>query len=829
MTKRSLYASATRTLQAVGLWLAVVAAPAAAQPAPCPGCVLPEVTPALAGLFPAEFHGLGVLVRVPAGAERSALPPLELIAARGGIPGLVVEGLSGPLPDASVLSRARFVVVDVTRVAAANARLAFTLRQLLTRMRAAAPAEARFGVAAQAPVLARIEEELAPYVDFFASETADASRTRSPRWRIVAAADVRAVLDETRTTGAARWVWRLPEDPEDAARLLRELAAAAAPDQFAQDVEVVGARRLTVEEIVARHQAAAARQNAAVTTLISTGSLAITFDAPGFSAPVTVASETIVYTSRGQTDVEQRNVRVNGLDFNARSLPRLPIIEPERAAAPPLAITLTNVYRYRLAGEETVDGVRSYVVAFVPADDAANLFRGRAWIAADSFAMVKVAATQTGLRGAIVSSEQIDEFRPHGPGLWLLARSETRQLYEGAAHRTPITRLLVLSRHEVNPPDFEARLAAAHASANLMLRDTPAGYRYLTRQPGGGTDVVERTVADRASRVRTIAAGVIIDPNISTPLPFAGLSYLDFDLLGTGAQLSVFFGGSYGQLAFSVPSLRRSRWQIAGRAFGIATSFNDRAFAEGREIYERNIRQRPAHASVWIVRPLGTRMAVRAAYEMDYTHFARAPETAAAFVVPQSQLVHGARLAIDIQQGGWAGSAWWNPARRHAWRAWGATDAPEYAESHRDFQRFGASLTRSTVVSPRVVTKIEAAWMSGTDLDRFSRYAFGTFDNRLRGYPSALIRYDRGGVVRGAIAWTAGRLLRVDGFADTAVVRDAGFGRGFRNYTGVGAAVEGPAPFGTLLAVEWGYGFRGVNSNGRRGTHVVRVSAFKIF
>ena len=119
--------------------------------------------------------------------------------------------------------------------------------------------------------------------------------------------------------------------------------------------------------------------------------------------------------------------------------------------------------------------------------------------------------------------------------------------------------------------------------------------------------------------------------------------------------------------------------------------------------------------------------------------------------------------------------------------------------------------------------------MSGTDLDRFSRYAFGTFDNRLRGYPSALIRYDRGGVVRGAIAWTPGRLLRVDGFGDTAVVRDAGFGRGFRNYTGVGAAVEAPAPFGTLLAIEWGYGFRGVNSNGRLGTHVVRVSAFKIF
>jgi hypothetical protein len=50
-----------------------------------------------------------------------------------------------------------------------------------------------------------------------------------------------------------------------------------------------------------------------------------------------------------------------------------------------------------------------------------------------------------------------------------------------------------------------------------------------------------------------------------------------------------------------------------------------------------------------------------------------------------------------------------------------------------------------------------------------------------------------------------------------------------RSYTGAGAAVEAPAPFGTLVALEWGYGFRGVNADGRLGTHVVRLSAFKVF
>ena len=47
--------------------------------------------------------------------------------------------------------------------------------------------------------------------------------------------------------------------------------------------------------------------------------------------------------------------------------------------------------------------------------------------------------------------------------------------------------------------------------------------------------------------------------------------------------------------------------------------------------------------------------------------------------------------------------------------------------------------------------------------------------------------------------------------------------------SGIGGALEAPAPFGTLLALEWGYGFRGVNSNGSLGTQVVRVSAVKVF
>lgn len=611
--------------------------------------------------------------------------------------------------------------------------------------------------------------------------------------------------------------------------ILRVLPAGTA-DRFAEGVQVVGSRSLAVEEIVARHQAAAARQSAAVRQLISQGTLTLSFEAPGFPAPIAISSEAIIYTSAGVTDFEQRAVRINGIEFKGRGVPRLPVIEPERVASPPLTITLTGVYLYRLAGRETIGSTPCYVVAFEPKERSAPLFRGRAWIAMDSFAMVKVAASQTGLRGPIVVSEQVDEFQPARPGIWLLSRSDVRQMYEGAGHRTPIHRVLSIAAHQINPSDFVARRQAAYASDSLMLRDTPQGYRYLRRdrQPGANAEDAIPTIAGRADRVRTLAAGVIVDPNISVPLPFAGLSYVDFNLFGTGTQLSAFFGGTYGQLAFSIPSLRRSRWQLGGRAFGIASSYNDRAFVNGREQYDEDIRQRPAQASVWLLRSLTPRISVRAGYDLDYTHFAAGEATASGFVVPADQLVHGARLAIDAQRDGWNGSAWWNPARRSGWRAWGRRASGAYEPSQRDFQRYGVSVSRSVVLTPRLVARVEGTWTSGRDLDRFSRYSFGAFDNRLRGYPAALIRYDRGGVLRTAAAWAAG-LVRIDGFLDSAAVHDPGFGRRLRNYTGVGAAVEAPAPFGTLIAVEWGYGLRGVNADGSLGTQVVRVSGYKIF
>jgi hypothetical protein len=864
------------------------------QTAPCAQCARLSVSASEALALPLRLDGVGLLLRVRRGDSPSEWEPAwRDLSERGAIVGLHIVGIPDP-GDPLLRVISADVRLDVRDEAAASggapADIVFRVRRAVAVVAGARPGaivrivcppaleqamqssrDIGFGISVQAmeapPTAHRLADVLfGPDEGFWRlpANPVDANRIVSNLLRVLPWLPADMLPRGTMTCGrtvvplyvdlAAMKIVGVSESCPSGAVVVPGVQGAkverldvaglslfrindTSHELSTESVGVTAPAVLTVDEIVGRHQAQAARQTANISTLISTGSLTLTFEAPGFVAPLTITSRTIIFTGDGRTDLQQQGIRVNGVPFTANGgVPRLPIIEPERVAAPPLAITLNDLYRYRLDGRETIDGHPCYVLRFEPGDRGASLYEGRAWIAADSFAMVRVSAAQTGLRGPITSSEQTDEFRENGKGIWLLARSDVRQTYEGASIRTPIHRLMVLNQQEINAPDFQARREAAYTSADVMLRDTAAGYRYLSRaggrsaEDGGGKAEIggdARVVSGTADRVRTLAFGTIIDPNISEPLPFAGVSYVDFNLFGTGTEFNGFFGGAFGQLAISAPSIAGSRWQLAGRAFAIATAYNDRAFEHGREQYAQAIRQRPAQASVWALRPLSSRLALRLGYDWDYTKFSRSDVTDASFVVPADQVVHGARIGLDLQRAGWQASAWWAPAWRVGWKPWGYDADPDTARG--DFQRYGVSVLRSAALTPRLVTRVEAAWMGGQHLDRFSRYAFGTFDNRLHGYPSALVRYDHGAVLRTTLAWSVAKAIRLDGFADTAQVHDPAFARRLRNFTGFGAAVEAPAPFGSLLAVEWGFGVQGINPDGYHGTHVLRITGYKVF
>jgi len=629
---------------------------------------------------------------------------------------------------------------------------------------------------------------------------------------------------------------RFALDASDAPFLLEVEGWGAQAGVFGSGVDVVAGRGLAVEEVLARHQAAAARQRRLAPASVATGTLVIAFQAPGLTAPLTITADVRIYSGPGGTEVEQRHLRLDGVSLEGDAVPRLPIVEPERVAVPPLTLVLGSAYRYALRGMERVGARECYRVAFDTPPGIRPGLRGQAWIEAAGFSLVRLQAVQTGLRGPIVSSEQTDEFAPRevaGATLWLLSRSTVHQAYEGPAFRTAIDRVLEVREQEVDPPDFARRLAAAHASPAVMLRETEHGYVYLKKAApapsAAAGDAGTRVPAGKATAVRTLALGLLVDPNIGDPLPFAGGGYSDFDFLHTGTQLNAFLAGAFAQLSWQAPALFGSRWrlQMAGQASLV--EYNDRVFRRGVEQYGENLRQRPARMALEVSRPLGARWRGRAGYELEYTRLRGSDLTTAVFALPDSHLAHGLRLALDGQQGPWSASLWWRAARRQHWRAWGLPGDAEGALPRGSYQRYGATLARTVIASPRLLGRLELDALVGQGLDRFSRYSFDGFENRLVGYPVASVRFDRGLVGHGLVSWRARPGLRLQALLDVARVRDAGFEQGGRTLVGLGAGVEAALPWRTLLAVDGGYGRDGLDRDGRRGTQTLRLTVFRVF
>jgi hypothetical protein len=516
------------------LGLPLVARAAQDVPGPsCVSCLVLEVpAPALRALpvRPGSLEGLTVVVRLDSGAAR---PPADVVrgflgtlAVNGARPGLVVE----PSPPPDLIAGADVAIVDPPDGDDVDMRV-FAVRSTITLLRASRPGieialEPALFAAAGLP-----RDRLDAY--------ADTTLTRVHLPPHPSAADlvaaslvsggerVRAVADTVDWPAVADFVSR------------RALA-----------VDVTATRTLSAEEIVARHQARRRRQESLLAASIGSATTTVIFEVPGFVAPVTITARTTIYARGDSMDVEQQDIRVNGAALGGPSgkPPRLPLVEPERIATPPLQISLTDAYRYKLDGTTSIDNGAAFIVAFEPREADAGLAHGRAWIDARDFGLRRLQVTQDRLRGPIVSSEQVQEFARvavRDEQVDLPRRTRIYQMYEGAGHRTPIHRAIDVERYEMNPPDFERRLEEARTSAHLILRETPAGVSYLG-EPG--------------TTIRTAVFGMIVDPNITTPLPFAGLSYVDLDVLGTGAQVNAFFGGTYGQLSWSVPAIAGTRW-----------------------------------------------------------------------------------------------------------------------------------------------------------------------------------------------------------------------------------------------------------------------------
>ena len=274
------------------------------------------------------------------------------------------------------------------------------------------------------------------------------------------------------------------------------------------------------------------------------------------------------------------------------------------------------------------------------ATGGASLFKGRAWIDAATFGMLRVVGGADRAQGAdhrVGADRRLRAGRRPALAARAVRRAPDLRRRE-RAHADPSAAGHRAAR--VNAADFAAQRTAALC---LDRRDAPRHARTAiaiwhesrkpeagSRKPEAGSRKPEAGSRQRASspgapsRIRTVrvrrhrrsehlAAAAVRRPELRRLQPVRDRHAVQRVLRRQLRAARVLGAVDRAARAGSSPGARSA----------IASSYNDRAFESGREQYPLDIRQRPAQAAVWVLRPLSARTALRLEYDWDYNRYER--------------------------------------------------------------------------------------------------------------------------------------------------------------------------------------------------------------
>jgi hypothetical protein len=449
-----------------------------------------------------------------------------------------------------------------------------------------------------------------------------------------------------------------------------------------------------------------------------------------------------------------------------------------------------------------------YVVHFTPKQTVGDrpIYRGTAWIDRETFALLRRESIQLNLKGETLSNIQNEYYRPvpSRPDLFLPLEIRGQQVFSTAGRTTAIERQVTMTNVRINPPDFSELRASEHASPAQMVRDTEKGLRYLIPDPA---NPAARIVEENVSRKSTFGlAGAFYDDSLDYPLPLLGLQHFNFDLWKKGKQMTVFFGGALLTGNYTDPSLGGGRFDLGADIFAVAFPFGDPSYRDGEEVPEEGVKRLPAVLQVNVGRPLGPYLKTSLGIFTRYDNYQRDEDTASDFVTPTDTLTSGAELRVVANVSGFNAAFQGSYARRHKWEFWGTALGRDWEPRHRDFFQYSLVVSKDHYF--RGFRKLHGAlrYLGGQDLDRFSKFEFGTFSSApLKGFKSGSIKADEVIVANLSYGLNIQEIIRFEGFYDQAYVLDeaSGFGNEYFSGAGLLASFNGPWE-NSLLRIEVG-------------------------
>lgn len=586
-----------------------------------------------------------------------------------------------------------------------------------------------------------------------------------------------------------------------------------------EKLDVTGERVPTAEEIIAKHQAAQAAQDALLKSVSAGWQETWHFTTGAGGSFDVMWTGSYYFDPNVGAEYEQKEVYLNGVRWKLDTIPEIPFVISEKTWSLPLKITLTKDFKYTYEGREEVEDHDCYLLSFESTDPEGKKLRGRVWIDSSSYVRVRLQQVQGNLPDPLVSNDQTDTYDhitgPDGYTYWVFARMKGQTIYSTLGANLVVNKEVALRDFVINGPGFEQMRDQALASKHLMLRDTDKGLRYLAPEANG-----ERSVkTDVAHTAIFWLAGLFYDQSLDYPLPIAGFNYFDSNVLDTGAQANAFVAGLFNFGTYTDPRLFGTKFDGSANAVMQAVNFTNHVYREGAggdidEVQAEEVTRKAQALSVSLGRPFAKFFKIKGEGTLRYEDYGRTEETAERFVEPRDTYVRSGVLSADFNRKAWGVSLSHEWSQRTKHEPWGSIDpntgrpatgpGTDFVEGASDFVRYSGSISKEFYLPMHQKLLAQATAVGGRDLDRFSKYNVGFFDTRIHGFAGSGLEYTNGAVGRLVYSFNLADVIRFDAGFDHARVRDRQVGGDFQNFTGFGISGNFMGQWGLIFQFDWG-------------------------
>ena len=555
------------------------------------------------------------------------------------------------------------------------------------------------------------------------------------------------------------------------------------------EVAVIGQDRYDVGALLARMRAGQLRDRSALRTFEAKAKVDLHVQGvQGLGADLGFRFQFFEKLGEGE-ELLQKEVLFNGVKANLRGEVQLPIIESRTSMAAPVALTLTERYRYRDGGPAEVPGARR--ILFEPVGSEADLYAGELLVDEASGRILVETSTRENLPGTVKSERRTLRYRLWAPGIWRVEEALTFERWVGSSGVTQVQRRIRFEEAQVNADGFEARRGAARGSESTMLKRTADGLRYFTRQPDGSRRLEEKP---RTSG-RALGAFLLVDPNLNPPvLPVGGLVYFDFNAFDRGVQLNAMTAVVFNSFSLAVPSVLGGM-DLGLRSTALFLAGTERPVERGRLQDQDGVGRRFANLGVTLGRDIGAGVRIELEAGAHYDRFSLAREEkyrTPGFELPPSGLTRTITAETSWLVRGFQLRATHGWGRRPG-GGYGTAEAPQRIPEDGAFRRWGGSLGYDRQLGSGAWLHGEGGFASGRAFDRFNALDLGGLGGtvRIAGIRSGAVAADRLAFAKAGVVLPSGPGLRLSLTLDHAKVRSLDDQKSYR-FTGLGVAGDLP-------------------------------------